>query len=101
VRRLSAYRLRLLQAAVAALHQGARHYEQNAPRGYPAYFRDTRMYYAQLGAQVTAIREGLEMLQALAFMDHQAGSQFDPVVVKALHDSGAEIHAVYDMDKHV
>jgi signal transduction histidine kinase/HAMP domain-containing protein len=44
-----------LELAVEQLHAQAMNYWQNAPRDYPTYYRDVRLYYQDLMAQVRTI----------------------------------------------
>jgi len=44
-----------LELTVEQMHAQAMNYWQNAPRDYPTYYRDVRLYYQDLLAQVAAI----------------------------------------------
>ncbi|MCF7997214.1 MAG: HAMP domain-containing protein [Chromatiaceae bacterium] len=44
-----------LELAVEQMHAQAMNYWQNAPRDYPTYYRDVRLYYQDLLAQIATI----------------------------------------------
>lgn len=58
-----------LELAVEQLHAQAMNYWQNAPRDYPTYYRDLRLYYQDLLAQIATIDKVVDTFMSGDFRD--------------------------------
>ena len=69
-----------LELTVEQMHAQGMNYWQNAPRDYPTYYRDVRLYYQDLMAQVDTIDAAVASFMSGDFGDAMPGMMAAPML---------------------